>query len=540
MKSLLPKQLLLCVLVAAAPASAATCESLTGLKLPQTMITAATNVAPSKFVPPAGTPNVSGLDAFKNLPAFCRVQGIIRPSTDSDIGFEVWLPSSGWNGKYLGVGNGGFAGSINYTARPGATAPAMAEVLASGYATSSTDTGHQGAATDADWALGHPEKVIDYGYRAIHETAEKSKAIIGAFYGGDPRESYFSSCSNGGRQALLEAQRYPADYNGIIAGDPSYFITHQNADNIWNMQALMSNPASYIPPSKLPAIEAAVLTACDAIDGVKDGLIENPTKCHFDPEKLLCKGAESDSCLTRPQVEALKKIYAGPRNSKGEQVFPGMQPGVETGPRGWAFWMTSAEPGKSEQYLYGVGAVAKMLYQNPSWDFRTFDFDRDVKFMDEKLGPIRNATNADLKSFKDRGGKLIVYHGWSDPAIAPLSSVNYYESVIAKMGHKDTGDFVRLYMVPGMQHCGNGPGPNDFGSVPLAKADARHSMQSAIERWVKDGIPPDAIIATKYKTDGVRSSGVLRTRPLCPYPQEAKHRGSGSIDDASNFACSSP
>jgi len=539
------KRLLVCAALAAAPMFitapmfGASCESLASLKLSDATITAALIVPAGAFTPPGDTPNAAALAVFKKLPSFCRVQGVIRPTTDSQIDFEVWMPSAGWNGKYMGVGNGGFAGSINYTARPGTNAPDLAQALASGYATSSTDTGHKAAATDANWALGHPEKVIDFGYRAIHETAEKSKAVVRAFYGVDPQDSYFSSCSNGGRQALMEAQRYPSDYNGIVAGDPSYFSTHQNADNIWNMQALMTNPTSYIPPAKLPAIEAAVLSDCDALDGIKDGVIDNPTKCHFDPEKMLCKGKDSDTCLTQPQVEALKKIYAGPRNSKGERIFPGMLPGGETGPRGWASWINSAVPGASAQYAYGVGAVAKILYQNPDWDFRTFNFDRDVTLMDEKLGPIRNATNPDLKSFKDRGGKLILYHGWSDPAIAPLSSVTYYESVISKMGQKDVSDFVRLYMVPGMQHCGDGPGPNVFGTVPTANADAQHSMQVALERWVKKGPAPDRIVATKFKVNGDPHSGVVRTRPLCSYPQVAHYTGTGSTDDAANFVCQS-
>jgi len=382
--------------------------------------------------------------------------------------------------------------------------------------------------------------VTDNGFRAIHETAEASKRIIHAFYGHDPQTSYFNGCSNGGRQALMEAQRYPADYNGIIAGDPAYFSTHQNAANIWNMQALVADPTSYIPSSKLPAIEAAVLSDCDALDGIQDGLIENPTKCHFNPERLLCKGADSNTCLTHPQVEALKKIYDGPRNSKGELIFPGMQPGAETGPAGWALWITGSGPGKSAQYLLGVRGIANMYYENPDWDFRTFDFDRDVKGLDDNLGPVRNATDPDLKSFKERGGKLILYHGWSDPAIAPTNTVNYYNEVMSKMGRKDGRAFVRLYMVPGMQHCGNGPGPNEFGSVPMAKADTEHSMQAAIERWIKDGTAPDMIIATKFKTDGVPSTGVVRTRPLCSYPEVAKYKGSGSIDDASNFVCLSP
>jgi feruloyl esterase len=468
------------------------------------------------------------------------VEGVIQPSSDSHIEFEVWLPSSGWNGKYLGVGNGGLGGSINYTARADSNAPDLAQAIASGYATSSTDTGHKGVNTDADWALGHLEKIIDYGYRAIHETAIASKAIVKAFYDGDPRESYFNSCSNGGRQALMEAQRYPADYNGIVAGDPAYFSTHQSADQIWNAQALMANPASYIPSSKLPAIEAAVLATCDALDGVKDGLITEPTKCHFDPAILLCKGEDSNTCLTQPQVQALKKIYAGPRTSKGEQIFPGMLPGDEAGPRGWNYWITGSEPGKSAQYVFGVVATAKMAYQNPAWDFRAFNFDHDVAFLDEKVGPIRNATNPDLMRFKGRGGKLILYHGWSDSAIAPLSTVNYYESVVSKMGQKDVDDFVRLYMVPGMQHCGGGPGPNVFDSLSGSFADPQHSVQLALERWTEKGAAPDQIIARQYKNGGNSSDGAMRTRPLCRYPQVARYTGSGSTDDAANFTCKMP
>jgi hypothetical protein len=521
--------------------AAQSCESLALVKLSNTTITAAHEVARGAFTPPGSTANGSGSAAYRSLPAFCRVQGAIQPTSDSHIEFEVWLPSSGWNGKYLGVGNGGLGGTINYLAREGTNAPDLVQAIASGYATSSTDTGHKGvAATDADWALGHPEKIIDYGYRAIHETAVAAKAIIGAFYGRDPRGSYFNSCSNGGRQALLEAQRYPADYNGIIAGDPSYFSTHQSASQIWNAQALMATPASYIPSAKLPAIEAAVLATCDALDGVKDGVIAEPTKCHFDPAMLLCQGADVNTCLSQPQVEALKKIYAGPRTSTGDRIFPGMLPGDEAGSRGWNYWITGPEPGKSAQYAYGVEATAKLVYQNPAWDFRTFNFDHDVAFLDEQVGPIRNATNPDLTPFKDRGGKLILYHGWSDAAIAPLSSVNYYTSVVSTMGQKHVDDFVRLYMVPGMQHCGGGPGPNVFDVLSGSNADPQHSVQLALEQWIEQGAAPDKVIATQYKRDGNPADGVRRTRPVCRYPLVARYVGSGDVNDAASFTCKTP
>ena len=292
---------------------AVTCESIASLKLPDTSITMTRNVAAGEFSGPENTPTASQEAEFRKLPAFCRVQGVIRPSSDSNIDFEVWMPISGWNGRYLGVGNGGFAGSINYFSANG-NAPSMAQALAAGYATSSTDTGHKAAIIDADWAVGHPEKVIDYGYRAVHATAVDAKKIIGAFYSKQPT-SYFSSCSNGGRQALMEAQRYPADYAGIVAGDPAWYATHLAAAQIWNQQAIMANQDSYVPAGKFPAITAAVLDKCDELDGVKDGVIDDPRKCHFDPAVLLCKGGDSDTCLTGPQVEGLKKIYAGPTNS---------------------------------------------------------------------------------------------------------------------------------------------------------------------------------------------------------------------------------
>jgi hypothetical protein len=261
-------------------------------------VTSAQVVAAGAFVPPSGP----SARIFKTTPEFCRVQGTLTPSADSHIEFEVWLPVSGWNGKYLGVGNGGFAGSIGYTA--------LADAVANGYAASSTDTGHKGGGIDGEWALGHHEKMVDYGYRAIHETAEKTKAVVAAFYGGAPKKSYFASCSNGGRQALLEAQRYPADYDGIIAGAPANYFTHIAAGFVWNAQAL--DGAGYIPPAKLKLIESAALASCDAKDGVTDGVIDDPTKCHFDPATLACKGEASDTCLTEPQAAALKDLFRSP------------------------------------------------------------------------------------------------------------------------------------------------------------------------------------------------------------------------------------
>jgi hypothetical protein len=332
----------------------------------------------------------------------------------------------------------------------------------------------------------------------------------------------------------MEAQRYPGDYDGIIAGAPANYFTHHLAGFVWNAQAL--DGAGYIPPAKLKLIETAALAACDANDGVTDGVIDDPTRCHFDPATLACKGEASDSCLTEAQVTALKKIYTGPKNSKGEQLFPGYEPGGETGPGGWGAWITGFTAGKTVQLAFGNGFFGDMIFQDANWDFHKMNFDGDMKVADDKGARIFNATDPNLKTFKDHGGKLLLYHGWSDAAIPPTNTIHYYESVVAKMG-KQADEFVELYMVPGMQHCGGGPGPNDFGAMSPGKAEADHSMMKSIEQWVEKGTAPTKIIATKYKTDGNPGSGVVRTRPLCPYPMVAKYSGSGSTDEAANFSC---
>jgi feruloyl esterase len=379
---------------------------------------------------------------------------------------------------------------------------------------------------------------MDYAYRAVHETSDKSKAIIRAFYGGNAKRAYFNGCSNGGRQALLEAQRYPEDYDGILAGAPANNLTHLVADFVWDMQALDASPDTYITGNQLRALESASVDACDADDGVRDFVIGDPSKCHFDPASLpLCNGTPSGNCFSEAQIGALKKIYAGARNSKGELIHPGYVPGGEAGLAGWNAWITGMQQGRSLQHAFGQGFFADMMFQDPAWDYKKFDFDRDMKSTDDKMGPIFNATDANLDKFKKRGGKLIIYHGWSDAAISPFNTVNYYNSVVGKMGRKQAGEFVELYMVPGMQHCGGGPGVTDFGAASPDASDPQHSVSIALERWVENGVAPAEIIATKYKADGNPASGMIRTRPLCPYPQVAKYKGSGSTDDAANFVC---
>jgi feruloyl esterase len=524
---MIARTILTAVLIAG-PAAAAGCDGLTALRLANTTITAANVVAAGAFTPPAapGAPAASAASAFfKTLPAFCRVQGVIRPSADSNIEFEVWLPESGWNGKYFGAGNGGFAGSINYGIGASGNTPGMPDALLAGYAVSSTDTGHKGSAIDGRWALGHPEKIVDYGYRAVHETAEKSKAVIRAFYGQAPRRSYFASCSNGGRQAMMEAQRFAGDYDGIIAGAPAYSFTHILAAFTLNIQA--TDGAGYIPGAKFPAIEAAALAACDALDGIHDGVIDDPRACRFDPASMLCQGAETNACLTQPQAAALKKIYAGASSAKLGRVYPGFVPGGESG---WPLWFSGARPGQGLQYLFATSGHANIIFQQPDWDYRAYDLDRDLRIADQAAGQQLNATDPDLRAFRNRGGKLIIWHGWSDAALAPASTIDYHESVVAKMGRKNADSFLRVYLAPGLAHCEGGPGANTFG----------RPMMAALEGWVENSAAPDRIVATKYKTDGNPASGVVRTRPLCPYPQVARYRGSGSTDEAGSFVCAAP
>lgn len=511
--------------ITAAPAFAAPCESLSNLKLPDTTITSARTVAAGAFAAPAGAP-------FKDLPAFCRVTAEVKPAKDSDIKIEVWMPITGWNGKYQGVGNGGFAGSINYLG--------LADAVKASYASASTDTGHTGRSPrDAVWALGHPDRIVDFGYRGIHEMTVKAKAMIQAFYGDSPTRSYFTGCSNGGRQALMEAQRFPADYDGIIAGAPANFWTHLLTAGAWDLLALQGDPASYIPAAKIPAISAAVLKACDAQDGLTDGLVSDPQECRFDPATLLCKETNSNACLTAQQVTALKKLYAGPTNSKGERIFPGRVPGGEDGPGGWLLWIIGAAPGTSLMYQFTTNFFPNMVFDDPAWDFKTFKFDSGAKTTDEKQAANLNATDANLKAFQARGGKLLIYHGWSDPAVSPLNTIGYYSSVAATMGARETGQFVRLFMAPGMQHCFGGPGLNSFGQPGSGTVppDPQHSIHAALEQWVEKGIAPERIVATSYVNGLDPSQGVKMTRPLCAYPQVAQYKGTGDSNDEANFVC---
>jgi feruloyl esterase len=482
-------------------ALAASCDSLAKLALKDTTIAKAEVVAAGTFEAPGG--RGGGPSPYKALGEFCRVAATLTPTSDSDIKIEVWLPVSGWNGKYQAVGNGGWAGVISYSA--------MAEALQGGYATASTDTGHEGGR--GTFALGHPEKLVDFAWRSEHEMTAKAKQVIAAFYGSGPKLSYWNGCSTGGRQGLKAAQMFPEDYNGIIAGAPA----NRTAISLWIADAVLKDPARYIPPAKYPVIHEAALAACDAGDGMKDGLIDDPRQCRFDPAVLLCKAGDGPSCLTAPQVVATKQIYSNavnPRTKK--ELFASLVPGSELG---WGIQAAGPEPSAPiyDQYRY-------VVFKDPKWDWKTFDFDQDVVTGDRPENLIMNATDPNMQKFFSRGGKLILYHGWSDSQVTPVNTIKYYDQVVAHMGGASTAtEHVRLFMAPGMGHCAGGEGPNTFDKV------------KALEDWVERGTAP-ARLEASHRANG----RVDRTRPLCAYPQVARYSGTGSIDDAANFVCKMP
>jgi len=428
---------------------------------------------------------------------------VLTPSPDSHIEMEVWLPAAGWNGKFQAVGNGGWAGTISY--------PAMAAALSEGYATSSNDTGHKGG--NALFAIGHPEKLVDFAHRAVHEMTVQSKSIIASYYGRAPRLSYWNGCSTGGRQGLMSAQKYPEDFDAILAGAPANYQTHLHAWDLSVAVPVLKDPAGAVPTSKLAMVNRAVLAACDARDGIADGLLNDPRTCTFDVASLQCTAGDAENCLTAPQLATMKRAYSAAKTANGQLVFPGKDAGSETG---WGGFVGGQQaPGVS------VGSF-QVAYNDPDWDPRTFDLDRDLKPVDDKVGAIVNAVNPDLRAFKARGGKLLLYHGWNDTAISAGNAINYYTSVLERMGPKQ-GDWVRLFMAPGMQHCGGGPGPNQV------------NWMATLERWRESGVAPNRIEAAR-----ITGNRVDMTRPLCPYPQVAQYTGVGSTNDAANFVCKSP
>jgi feruloyl esterase len=481
----------------AASRSPAACTGLASLVIPRGTVTVA------ETVPTADNSSPISLLAPR---AFCRVAATLTPSSDSEIKIEVWMPVTEWNRKLVAVGNGAFSGAIAYAA--------MRNMLARGYAAASTDTGHEGGS--ASFALGHPEKLTDFGWRAVHEMTVAAKQIIAAYYESGPRFAYWNGCSAGGRQGMKEAQRFPADYDGIIAGAPGLDWTGRAAQAVRIAKVLDANEAARLPAAARQRLHQGALATCDAADGLADGLISSPDRCVVDPAQLQCRTKGATECLTSAQVATARLIYASPINPQTKRPVPGLLPGSELG---WTDlgWTASARATGLDQFRF-------IVFGDPEWTIRRFDFDRDIVRAEAGDDDTINALNPNLGRFFARGGRLIQYHGWSDPQISPAISPQYYQRAADLYGGiAAIQDRYRLFMAPGMGHCSGGAGPNTF------------DMLAALEEWVERGRAPDRILAT-HSTNGV----VDRTRPLCPYPEVATYTGKGSIDDAANFVCRAP
>jgi feruloyl esterase len=472
----------------------APCETLKSISIPNTTITAAESV-------PAGPQRNARGGQGVNLPAHCRVAAVLAPSSDSHIEMELWLPAENWNGKFLAVGNGGWAGNIE--------TGAMATGLARGYATASNDTGHKGGS--GSFVVGHPEKLVDFGYRSMHEMAIRSKAIIQAFYSRGPQLSYYQGCSTGGRQGLMEAQRFPDDFDAIIAGAPVNNVIHLNIQSVARQVDVLREPSHMLPQNKLTLFTNAVLAACDANDGVKDGIVSDPRMCKFDPQVLMCKAGDAPDCLTAAQVETAKRAWEPVKTKTGEIVYPGSAPGFESGYR-------MPTPGSPTNPLF-TDMPRYVGHQDANWDVMSFELDADLALAMKNASFIES-TDPDLAKFKARGGKLLLYHGWADPGPSPENTINYLSAVTKKLGGNQD-NWMRLFLMPGMGHCGGGVGPD------------RADFLSAMEFWREKGEAPAHIVASRAAGRGRTEM----TRPLCPFPQVAKYTGTGSTDDANNFVC---
>ena len=485
------------------------CERLSQLQLRDVRITATTPIVPSPTW--QSPPNFT----TQNRPvavgtAFCRVELII----EKEIAAEVWLPPrSAWNGRYLGVGNGGDAGFINYQD--------LARGIGRGFASASTDTGHQ--RTDAHWGLGHPDRVENFTHRAHHLLAVTAKEIVARYYAKPADRAYFMGCSGGGSQGLMLAQRYPNDYDGIMAGAGGVGMLPLSTRMLWTALNLEQRPEARLTDAQWSAIADTALRQCDKQDGVEDGVVEQPAACRVDVAQFACATSASPTCLQPAQVESLRDVMAPLRQANGREIDPGFPAGIRYSPT-------------SRQINIAGTLFGDWTYQDATWDVRGFALDRDVPAA-RKRWPLLEYDRPDLRAFSRRGGKLIAYQGWLDPTVPPLLTVRFYEQAAAKL-RGNSNQTLRLFMVPGMEHCTRGPGPESFGQAFRGDApviDADHDLLTALMAWVEQGKAPDRIVASR-----VRDDKVDRTRPLCPYPSVARYDGSGSTDAAENFSCVKP
>ena len=501
------------------PVTGDSCAALSGLAVAGGKIETAVLVKPGEsIVTEAGKP---GLPAPA---AFCRVHALLQPTPASAIQVEVWLPEkAAWNGKLLGAGNGGYGGTLTLPALT------MRTGVAKGYAATGSDMGHSVSAdVDAKWALNQPEKIIDFGYRANHLAALLAKQVVAVYYPRPLAAAYFHGCSDGGREALTEAQRFPTDYDAIIAGAPASPWTGLMSAFVADHLAAFSKTESAIPNAKLKLLQDAAVARCDAKDGVKDGVIDDPRSCRPDPAALQCKAGDGPNCLTAAQVETARKIYRGPVDRAGKQLFPGYMPGGEAVPGAWDLWLTGPN---AQHGRFGTEFFRYMVHSNPNWQSSDFDPTRDPKLAREKFRDVLDADNPDLRAFYAHGGKLILYHGWGDAAIPPGNTIAYYQS-LQRAHPREAASSVRLFMVPGMSHCLGGQGANVLD--PL----------TAIDQWKQGGPAPERIIATRFDNPFFGYLGLpakaLGTRPLCAFPKVARWKGAGSTDDAANFVCVAP
>jgi len=513
-------------LAAATPGRAASCEGLLNLKFPDTLIKSAEPVAAGGFT-------ARGRGAQADLPAFCRVVASVKAAPDSDIGVEIWLPNEQWKGVFHGNGSGGFGGSLS------AGYAGMEAGLRRGYASATTDTGTAPATSlNGDPLIDHPQKWKDWGLLSTHVMTVTGKAIAKAFYGEDAKRSYYTGCSTGGQQGLIEAQYYPEDYSGILVGAPVINRTLGHAMAVWDYQAANLAPGSKLSDAKLAVLNKAVVAACGArSNGLStDPFISDPLACKFDPATVICKGADSGTCLTPAEAQTAKAFYSGPLNGAGHAIYYGWEPGSEApGRSGWAFIEAApnGEPAFDGLFKWVFGA---------GWDWRKFDFDRDMPKVDAMLGPsVNGVMHGDVSRFRARGGKLVMYQGWADTLVAPAQTLAFYDGLDKKFGAAKTQDFARLFMAPGVMHCGGGSGPSAFNSAGGGASrppsnTPRDDVFAAMTHWVEDGVAPTEVIATKY-IDDTPAKGIAMQRPLCAWPQKAWYKGSGDTNDAGNFTC---
>lgn len=504
----------LALAMASAPACAKECAQLAGMTLEAGHVDSAEPVAAGSFEPPAspfGPPPGVARAAFAGVPAFCRVRATLTPTPDSDIKVEVWLPASGWNGKFVGIGNGIWAGQISYAQ--------MGEPLARGYAVASTDTGHEGNGLTAEWAIGHPEKLVDFGHRAVHVMTLAAKRAIETFYGAAPRLSLWNSCSTGGRQGLMEAYRYPGDYDAISAMAPANPMTDLMTQTMWVAWQALRTPAAAMTPASLALVHRAVVAACDARDGLADGLVSRPEACAFDPATLACKpGQDAVQCLNADQVGAMKAIYGGVRDARtGARLLPGFPPGSEM--------QLAVLIGGPAPFPVATSYFAMLVHAGqPGWDWRAMDYPAELAAARAFGTDLLNIPPEGLAPFFARGGKLLLSHGWTDGLIPATNTLAFWDALKGRA----PADQARLFMVPGMDHCAGGEGPSAFDTL------------GTIDDWATSGAAPESIVATRPPAMPGQPARAPMTRPLCPWPQVARFKGTGNPDEAANFNCVAP